>query len=115
MVRSLKPGGRLVFVEFRKEDPNVPIKELHKMSVAQVKKEMSGQPLQYSETLTNLPWQHVIIFKKTDINPRSAVDLQSASKIKTTSPESSRVTIPNTRQNPVLPNPQSSVRNPQPK
>jgi ubiquinone/menaquinone biosynthesis C-methylase UbiE len=71
MVRSLKTGGRLVFVEFRKEDPNVPIKEVHKMSVAQVKKEMSVQQLQYSETLTNLPWQHVIIFKKTDSKPRA--------------------------------------------
>jgi precorrin-6B methylase 2 len=73
MVRSLKPGGRLVFVEFRKEDPNVPIKEVHKMSVAQVKKEMSVQQLQYSETLTNLPWQHVIIFKKTGGKPRASL------------------------------------------
>ena len=64
MVRALKPGGRLVFVEFKKEDPTVPIKEVHKMSEAQVKKEMSIHPLEHSQTLTNLPWQHVIFFTK---------------------------------------------------
>jgi ubiquinone/menaquinone biosynthesis C-methylase UbiE len=64
MVRSLKPGGRLVFVEFREEDASVPIKPVHKMSEAQVKKEMALFPLQHSQTITNLPWQHVIIFKK---------------------------------------------------
>ncbi len=62
--RSLKPGGRLVFVEFRAEDPNVPIKPLHKMSEAQVKREMSVQPLDWVETLRTLPWQHVMVFKK---------------------------------------------------
>jgi ubiquinone/menaquinone biosynthesis C-methylase UbiE len=64
MVRALKPGGRLVFVEFKKEDPTVPIKDVHKMSEAQVKKEMVIHPLQHSQTLTNLPWQHVIFFTK---------------------------------------------------
>src|SRR5580765_8710986 len=48
--KGLKPGGRLVFVEFRKEDPKVPIKLVHKMSEAQVKKEMTVQPLDWSET-----------------------------------------------------------------
>ena len=65
LVRALKPGGRLVFVEFRKEDPKVPIYEPHKMSQAQVKKEMAMFPLEHSQTFTNLPWQHVIVFKKT--------------------------------------------------
>ena len=51
MVKALKKGGRLVFVEYRKEDPNVPIKLVHKMSVAQVRKEMSIFPLEYKETL----------------------------------------------------------------
>lgn len=64
MVRSLKPGGRLVFVEFRKEDPNVPIKLVHKMSEEQVKKEMAVHPLEFSQNYTNLPWQHVLVFKK---------------------------------------------------
>lgn len=65
MIAGLKPGGRLVFVEYRKEDPQVPIKEVHKMSEAQVKKEMSVQPeLEYAETIGVLPRQHIIIFRK---------------------------------------------------
>ena len=62
MCRALKPGGRMVFVEFRGEDPKVPIKPVHKMTVAQVRKEMSLQPLQWQETIESLPWQHIIIF-----------------------------------------------------
>jgi len=62
--RSLKPGGRVVFVEFRAEDPNVPIKAVHKMSEAQVTKEMTVHPLQWAETINVLPWQHIIVFKK---------------------------------------------------
>jgi SAM-dependent methyltransferase len=62
--KSLKPGGRVVFVEFRAEDPKVPIKEVHKMSEAQVRKEMSAQPLEWVETIATLPWQHIIVFKK---------------------------------------------------
>lgn len=62
--RSLKPGGRVVFVEYRGEDPSVPIKPLHKMTEAQVKKEMTAQPLDYVETVRTLPRQHVIIFRK---------------------------------------------------
>lgn len=64
IVRSLKPGGRLIWVEYRREDPNVPIKLLHKMSVAQVRKEASLLPLQWVETIETLPRQHVIVFKK---------------------------------------------------
>jgi ubiquinone/menaquinone biosynthesis C-methylase UbiE len=65
MIRGLKPGGRLVFVEFRKEDPEVPIKEVHKMSEAQVKKEMSAFPsLEWVETSKVLPQQHIIFFRK---------------------------------------------------
>ena len=65
MIDGLKTGGRIVFVEYRKEDPKVPIKEVHKMSEAQVKKEMTAHPqLEYSETIPALPRQHVIIFKK---------------------------------------------------
>jgi ubiquinone/menaquinone biosynthesis C-methylase UbiE len=62
--RGLKPGGRVAFVEFRAEDPTVPIKAVHKMSEAQVKKEMSVQPLEWVETINTLPWQHIIIFRK---------------------------------------------------
>jgi precorrin-6B methylase 2 len=64
LVKALKPGGRMVFVEFRKEDPKVPIKEVHKMSVAQVKLEMAPHPLRWRETLDILPWQHIIVFTK---------------------------------------------------
>jgi ubiquinone/menaquinone biosynthesis C-methylase UbiE len=64
MVKALKPGGRIVFVEYRLEDPKVPIKLVHKMSQKQVKKEMTPFPLEHVKTLDGLPWQHVIIFKK---------------------------------------------------
>ncbi len=65
MIAGLKHGGRIVFVEYRKEDPAVPIKEVHKMSVAQVKKEMAAHPeLEFAETLEMLPRQHVIVFRK---------------------------------------------------
>ncbi len=65
MIAGLKKGGRLVFVEYRKEDPNVPIKEVHKMSVEQVKKEMGIQPeLEFVGSIETLPRQHIIIFKK---------------------------------------------------
>jgi len=64
MCRSLKPGGRLVFVEFRGEDPDVPIKLVHKMTVAQVRKEMALHPLEWAETIGTLPMQHIIVFHK---------------------------------------------------
>ena len=64
MCQSLKPGGRMVFVEFRGEDPNVPIKLVHKMTEAQVRKEMSIHPLEWVETISTLPQQHVIVFRK---------------------------------------------------
>jgi precorrin-6B methylase 2 len=64
MLKALKPGGRLVFVEFRLEDPDVPIKLLHKMTERQVLKEMGAFPLKHVETIKTLPWQHVIVFEK---------------------------------------------------
>lgn len=64
MVKALKKGGRLVFVEYRKEDPSVPIKLVHKMSVAQVRKEMAIFPLAYKETIEILPRQHIIVFTR---------------------------------------------------
>jgi SAM-dependent methyltransferase len=64
MVRALKPGGRLVFVEYRLEDPEVPIKLVHKMSQKQVLKEMEPHPLRWVGTLDFLPRQHVVIFEK---------------------------------------------------
>src|SRR5207244_6466200 len=63
MVKALKQGGRLVFVEYRKEDPEVPIKLVHKMTEKQVRKEMEPHPLTWSRTMDLLPRHHIIIFK----------------------------------------------------
>lgn len=63
--RALKPGGRLILVEYRKEDDSVPIKPLHKMTETQVRREMEPHPLKWIKTdSTSLPWQHVIVFEK---------------------------------------------------
>jgi SAM-dependent methyltransferase len=64
LCRSVKPGGRVVFVEYRGEDPAVPIKPLHKMTEMQVKREMSALPLDWVQTIEVLPRQHIIIFRK---------------------------------------------------
>lgn len=64
--RALKPGGRVVFVEYRAEDPTVPIKRLHKMSEAQVRKEAAELPLRWLKTDNRLPRQHIIVFERTD-------------------------------------------------
>ncbi len=63
MEKALKPSGRIVFVEFRGEDPTVPIKPLHKMTEAQVRKEMTPHRLEWAETLEVLPRQHIVVFK----------------------------------------------------
>lgn len=64
IVRALKPGGRLAFVEFRGGDAAVPIKPLHTMTEAQVRKEAVLHPLEWVKTVRDLPWQHVIVFRK---------------------------------------------------
>lgn len=64
MARSLKVGGRLVFVEYRLEDPQVPIKLVHKMTQKQVKREMAAHPLKWVTTSDILPRQHIIVFEK---------------------------------------------------
>jgi ubiquinone/menaquinone biosynthesis C-methylase UbiE len=63
---ALKPRGRLVLVEFRGEDPEVPIKPEHKMTLEQVRQEVEPQGFTFKESLEFLPWQHVIIFEKPD-------------------------------------------------
>ena len=65
LVDSLKPKGRVAFVEFRLEE-DVPIKLLHRMSEKQVLAEMKPFPLRHVETQKHLPWQHVIIFEKLE-------------------------------------------------
>jgi ubiquinone/menaquinone biosynthesis C-methylase UbiE len=62
--KALKPGGRMVFIEYRKEDPKVPIKEVHKMSIEQLKKEMAVVGLEHVKTVDTLPRQHIAIFGK---------------------------------------------------
>jgi ubiquinone/menaquinone biosynthesis C-methylase UbiE len=58
---SFKPGGRLVLLEFRKEDPNVPILEVHKMSVAEVRQEMEAEGFALDRVIEVLPWQHILV------------------------------------------------------
>ena len=60
---SLKPDGRLVLIEFRKEDPSVPIRPEHKMSVAQVRQELGADGFDIVEVIDVLPWQHIIVLK----------------------------------------------------
>lgn len=64
IVQALKPQGRLVFVEFRADDPRVPIKPLHTMSEQQVRKEAAIHPLEWVKTISDLPWQHAVVFRK---------------------------------------------------
>jgi len=63
---ALKPRGRLVFVEYKAEDIRVPIKPLHKMSEAQIKREAGVFPLDWERTVSTLPWQHVVVFRKRE-------------------------------------------------
>lgn len=64
IVRSLKLGGRVVLVEYRRENPLIPIKALHKMTQRQVRKEMKAVGLQWLETKHFLPQQHLMVFEK---------------------------------------------------
>lgn len=64
VARALKPGGRVVFVEYRANDLRVPIKPLHTMSVEQVKLEAAPHPLEFERVGKSLPWQDVIVFRK---------------------------------------------------
>jgi ubiquinone/menaquinone biosynthesis C-methylase UbiE len=64
--KSLKPTGRLALVEFRAEDPNVPIKPLHKMSKAQIMKEFPPNGFALVEEFDKLPWQHLMYFQRDD-------------------------------------------------
>ncbi|MBM3793201.1 MAG: methyltransferase domain-containing protein [Acidobacteria bacterium] len=66
LARALKPDGRLVLLEFRKEDPKVPIREEHKMSVAVVRQELEADGYVLEKLLKDLPWQHVFFFKKAN-------------------------------------------------
>jgi len=60
--RSLKPDGRVVLVEFRKEDDRVPIRPEHKMSVRDVRAELEPMGFKFEKVLDFLPWQHILFF-----------------------------------------------------
>jgi predicted methyltransferase len=62
--QTLKPGGKLVLIEYRMEDPGIPIKKLHKMSQKQAIKEISATGLEWVETSETLPQQHFMVFRK---------------------------------------------------
>jgi SAM-dependent methyltransferase len=64
IVQGLKPGGRMVLIEYRGEDPAVPILTLHKMTQAQARKEMAAVGLEWVETKDVLPQQHFMVFRK---------------------------------------------------
>ena len=64
IVRALKPGGRVVLLEYRQENPTIAIKPLHKMSQKQVKKELKAAGLKWQETKEFLPEQHFLVFSK---------------------------------------------------
>ncbi len=64
VVKGLKPGGRLILIEYRGEDPLVPIYPAHKMTQDQARKEMAAAGLTWRETQETLPQQHLMIFEK---------------------------------------------------
>ena len=66
IMQALKPRGRIVFVEYKAEDARVPIKPLHKMSEAQIKREAGIFALDWERTVSTLPWQHVVVFRKRE-------------------------------------------------
>jgi precorrin-6B methylase 2 len=68
IVRALKPGGRLIFVEFKSGDASVPIKPLHTMTEAQVRKEAAVHALHWVKTARDLPWQNAVVFRKPSGN-----------------------------------------------
>jgi hypothetical protein len=60
--RALSPSGRLVLLEYRKEDPSIPIREEHKMSVADAKAELEAEGYRLASVIESLPRQHILIF-----------------------------------------------------
>jgi ubiquinone/menaquinone biosynthesis C-methylase UbiE len=60
--RALKPSGRLVLLEYRKEDPSIPIREEHKMTVGDAKAEVEAEGYRLASVIETLPRQHILIF-----------------------------------------------------
>jgi ubiquinone/menaquinone biosynthesis C-methylase UbiE len=61
---TLKPTGRLVLLEYRKEDPSIPILTVHKMSVDEVRKELEAERFVFSQAIESLPRQHILILTR---------------------------------------------------
>ena len=64
--RATRPGGRLVLVEYRGEDPDVPIRRLHKMTEAQARREVEAAGFRFVENLDRLPQQHILVFERPE-------------------------------------------------
>jgi len=64
LYKALKPGGKIVMLEYKGEDPEVPIKELHKTTVVQISKELTANGFTYLEDIAGLPMQHFLIYQK---------------------------------------------------
>ena len=71
ILKALKPGGRLVLIEYRLEDPKVPIKRLHKMTQAQARKEMTAIGFEWKETRHMLPQQHFMVYLKPKLKTKN--------------------------------------------
>ena len=61
--RAIKPDGRLVLIEFRKESTWVPIREEHKMSVREARMELEAEGYRFERAIDVLPWQHILVFR----------------------------------------------------
>ena len=72
--QALKPGGRLVLLEYRKEDPAIPIRPEHKMSVAEAKMELEAEGFKLTRVDDGLPRQHVLIFHRSSKDSYSCAD-----------------------------------------
>lgn len=70
MKKALKPGGQIVLVEFRAEDDSVPIRPEHKMSRAQITREMNANGLKLVREFDGLPWQHMMFFSLAGPGPK---------------------------------------------
>jgi ubiquinone/menaquinone biosynthesis C-methylase UbiE len=64
---ALKPSGRMILLEYRKEDPSVPIRLVHKMTVQEVRAEIEPEGFKFETSLESLPRQHILIFRPTRV------------------------------------------------
>jgi ubiquinone/menaquinone biosynthesis C-methylase UbiE len=78
--KSLKPTGRVALVEFRAEDPDVPIKPLHKMSKAQIMKEFPPNGFKLVEEFDKLPWQHLMFFEREEAQDNAGTAAKAATR-----------------------------------